>query len=177
MTGTTMLVTAMAVVGPILFVYVILIQVPSVQHSLFRHQLWALRDDIVDEILAGDLKRGTSVSMLLGLIEGSIEHAPDHTMMAAYVSVRNTRHFMPSSAINDVVLGGQGGPERQRVAEHLARYRKISEHHLRTGAPSGWAYWTWQHLRGAQSGLAARAVEVEIAVAPTRDGKSVAALC
>lgn len=175
MTATTALVTAMAAAGPILIAYVILIQVPNVQHSLFRHQLWALRDEIVDEILAGRLKRDRSVEMLLSLIETGIHDAPSHTMMSGWVAVRNTRHFLPRGAVDDIVLSGQAGPERHRVAEHLARYRKISEHHLKTGAPSGWAYWSWQRLRGAQSSLATRAVEVEIAAAPTK--QKIAAAC
>lgn len=166
MTPTTVSVTLMAIAGPLVLGYVFLVQVPSVQHSQFRHQLWALRDEMVDDLLARRLPRTGAVAMLLDLIEWSIGHAERHTMLAGWVAVKNAGHLIPAGLVENVILSGEGGPERAALAEYLNRYRRISRRHLMSGAPSGWVYVAFETLVRRPRRLIDRAVEVDMAESP-----------
>lgn len=168
MDWVTAVTAAMSTAAPFVLAYVALVKVPSVQHSYFRHSLWALRDDVMDDVLAGRLRRDERTAMVLALTTIGIENAKRHTLLAAWVNVRHARHLVDPDMIHTIVLGGEGGPERERLAEYLTRYRRISERHLYSGAPSGWAYWTFHRLR-ATGRLVRQAVDTEIVEAPARE--------
>lgn len=177
MTPTTVLVTLMAAAAPVVLGYVLLVEVPSVQHSQFRHQLWALRDEIVDDLLAKRARRTRSVETLLSLIEWSIGNAERHTMLAGWIAVKNAGELIPAGLVDHVILSGDAGPEREALAEHLNRYRKISRRHLMSGAPSGWIYVLVKAVERRPRRLIDRAVEVDIAESPAlRDNVTARAL-
>jgi hypothetical protein len=144
------------------------VQIPSVQHSHFRHALWSLRDDIMDDIRAGRLPRDERTGMLLALAVVGIHDASKHTLFAAWIGNRRVRHLVPPGVVDDVVLGGDGGRERSVLADYLSRYRTISRRHLYSGAPSGWGYWLLHRLPRRRDRLVDQAVEREIAEAPAR---------
>lgn len=168
MNWVTAVTAGLALAGPALLGYVILLQIPAVQHSKFRHQLWAIRDDLVDDALAGRVQRDLPFHMLMALLENGIEDAKRHTMLAAFVEVRKAGHLVAPDIVNDIVLSGDAGRVRTRIAEYLERYRVVSRHHLYTGAPSGWLYWLGKQATRARQDLPKHAVEIEIAEAPGR---------
>ncbi len=168
MSWVTAVTAAMTLAAPLVVAYVVLIEIPSVQHSRFRHQLWALRDDLVDDAIAGRVRQDAAFGMLMALLTSGIADASRHTMMAAALNVKHTRHLVPKRLVDDIVLGGEGGPERALMAGYLDRYRRISKHHLLTGAPSGWLYWVAKQAQRQRQDLPGAAVDMEIVEAPAK---------
>jgi len=114
--------------------------VPRQLRSMFRHRLWALRDDVVDAVRAGDLPRNDLTDAFVRCIQGTIDHSKHWTLFrwlfwpsAPKGDREEFRRFVESS------LRDMPEAQREQFGQFAKRFEVILVKQLLLGSVSGWA--------------------------------------
>jgi hypothetical protein len=102
--------------------------VPWSLRSLFRYRLWALRDQVMDEVLAGEVSREDALRVL-ERIEFTIRNARDLTALRLLGLHLATRSF---PRVEEPVF------DDPRVRKHNHKLAELVVNHVMWGSPSGW---------------------------------------
>jgi hypothetical protein len=128
LTGTSALVFALVILGG-----------PRLARLLFRQRLEAVRDDCMDEILNGRLRRDPAVDKFLTATARGAERAQWRTLphlLALYVACVQLKVRRPAQ--QPTYTGLQPG-EREIMKDLDARVERAYRSYLRWGSPLGWA--------------------------------------
>jgi hypothetical protein len=126
---------ATAVVGWVVLTYLI----PNVAHSLYRHSLWAIRDELVMGVIEGRVPRTEATRKLLDSIHRTILSADRHTLLYGLLLRRYRRQIGDTSTASQFLgFDKLDDAERAVLQPFLDRYFKCSMWHLALGSPSGW---------------------------------------
>ena len=162
-------VTAMLIVAsPFGVIYLVLYALPQMQHSRFRHELWDLRDAIVDDLLDDRLAMSREVRELLLRVHLAIKYAPEHTMRSGITSALLLRDAQNVPNLRKTLEGARlPHEERVRLLMHFETLQKSTVHHLLFGSPSGWAAYAAAALMPARrEGRVQRTAEKELSALP-----------
>lgn len=160
MTVPGFVLAVLACASPVVLIYLVLFSVPNLQHSRYRHALWDIRDDIVDDVIEGRLTLNKATQELLLRVHLAIRFAPEHTIRSGLTSALLLRgQEIPSL---EKILTGKAVPtgEQARLLEHYGALQGATLHHLFFGSPSGWLIVALARLV-PRSGLEQRKVRVE----------------
>lgn len=123
----------------------VVVALPRYFRSAFRYRLWRLRDDLVDDVLSGNLPDVSSVREMRKRVEVGIRYADDLTLATVLVSawathasgftVRQERKIREQEARRREELTAK---ELVLVDQYESRLTKASVVHVLTGSPSGW---------------------------------------
>src|SRR5207248_665129 len=101
--------------------------IPSALRSLFHHRLWRLRDEVIDETIAGRLPREAAIAFARR-VETTISAATELTpvrLAAFYLAMRHEKL-----------------PEPPKLPPEMKSYEAVWAqelmHQVFTGSPSGW---------------------------------------
>lgn len=129
---------ALACAAPATLVYLFLFGLPNLQHSRYRHALWDIRDDLVDDLLDGRLAMSKASRELLLRIHLAIRYAPEHTIRSAVTSAILLRG-VEITALRKILTSKAVPPDQQKLLlAHYEVLEKATVHHLLWGSPSGW---------------------------------------
>lgn len=148
------LLSVSAILAPVGAVWLVWVSFPNLAHMNYRHELWRIRDEIVDDLLGGDLSESDGVRRLLRSLYFGIERAPRHTLRdAALVFVLiGPDEIMRAGSLEDFVLGPDvAASERVQLAGYLQRYREASARHMVTGTPLAWIVFAPLRVLSARS--------------------------
>ncbi len=117
--------------------------VPRNLLSVFRYQLWALRDDLLTDIYEKRLPAVPGVWRLFHAIEGTIAQAPSITFWRfLFVPKPSAEKRAELSAVMDAAFAQMHEEQKKLFVDRIDTFRMICVLHLVTGSPSGWPfYW------------------------------------
>lgn len=138
------LVVALLTASPLTAVaaYLLLFGLPRLQHSKFRHQLWAVRDAIVDDIINGRLSMSSEVKELLLRLHLAVEYAPEHTLRSGLTSSLLLRDQDVPNLRKSLAKARLPRAERELLLSHYDAMRLATVEHLIKGSPSGRLLWS-----------------------------------
>ncbi len=126
------------VAAPLVGVYLIFFGIPQLQHTRFRHQLWAIRDDLVDDVIDERLSMSPEARELLLRLHLAIKYAPQHTMRSGFTSALVLRGTSVPSLRKTLRQSKLPDAQRRRLLELYERMQQATTRHLLIGSPSGW---------------------------------------
>lgn len=175
MTFINITLLVMAAAAPVLIWWVVFFQVPAIMHSLYRNELWAVRDALVDDILSGKIERTEiSVDLVQG-IEMLIATSKRQTLVefaTMYWALRDVHLHSPRNPLDPDTYLGSEVQVRDRTA--LLGYSKHVQdavfRHLERGSLFGLVGWTlaalpWSRPRFKK--VAREAYRNEVNILPT----------
>jgi AcrR family transcriptional regulator len=115
--------------------------VPSCCTSLFRYRLWALRDDVVDEIYAGRYDDPSGARRFVEFLETAIEAASELSALKltlVHWSARGLTLHQASSLEELLGFAAMSQGDQDVVRPHVDRFQRATVRHALLGAPSGW---------------------------------------
>lgn len=118
----------------------VVLLVPRNLRSIFRYRLWRLRDEVVDDVLAGRMPHSPLIRSFIGGVEGIIEHASHVTLLRALcipvspALVRKHRGFVFTH------FRELSKDERAKYKSYEKSMRSIVMRRLLLGSVSGWAF-------------------------------------
>jgi hypothetical protein len=99
---------------------------PWVNLSLFRYKLWALRDDIIDDVLADRLPWNGYTKAGVGLVEITIRAAPGLTPLRWRLMPRPSETTAEAMAADiQAQLQQLAEPQRDRITKYMLRYASL----------------------------------------------------
>jgi hypothetical protein len=132
-------VAALLIASPLTATYLLFFGYPQLQHSRFRHELWGIRDALVDDVIDGRLPFTREVKDLLLRLHLAIRYAPDHTMRSALSSMLLMRdQEIPNLRKSLTKARGLDAHQRDLLVAHYDGLARATVHHLVHGSPSGW---------------------------------------
>jgi hypothetical protein len=106
----------------------VLFFIPNALRSIFRYNLWALRDQVVDDVLDGEVPRDQAMA-LVKRIEFTIQNAADLSVLnlwAVHRATRNVRVPEPLAVYHP------------RLKAYARKWHSLSFRYAAFGSPSGW---------------------------------------
>ena len=129
--------SAAAIVAPVL----VLFQIPKWRHSVFRDELWSIRDDLVDALLVNKLDLNPVVDGLLLRVNLAIRYSSEHTLRSLVMGVlymSRTRTEPSESIWKELDASTMPDDQKLIVTGLLQRFEDAMVQHLIWGSPSGW---------------------------------------
>jgi hypothetical protein len=113
--------------------------VPSCARSRFRYELWALRDELTDEVYKGHFKNTDQPRRLVREIEVVIQGAAEVTVFKMWLLTRLARNAnLPRAQLVDLNALGKG--DRERLAPRVERFYWLISKQAVFGSASGWFF-------------------------------------
>jgi hypothetical protein len=140
MTGTQILTFATLAVACCVVVALVLIGVPRLARLLFRQRLESIRDDCMDAIFDGRLRRAVPVDEFLTAVESTRKRAQWITLPRA-IAAYNAYHDLDFNMVDLATEPSYAGlrPGEERVMRSLeARAESAFKAYLQWGSPAGW---------------------------------------
>lgn len=119
--------------------YWLFVSIPRARTSIFRYQLWKLRDAAVDEILTGQRADTPELREFIIHVELSIRIAKVLSPLRLALLL-----LLVSKMRRTAGKGDRPIPAATR-GEFDKLYGQLAIRHLLTGSPSGWACWLILH--------------------------------
>ncbi len=109
--------------------------VPACATSSFRYRLWRIRDEVCDEVAAGEYRDPEQAQALVRLLEASIENADDLSALNVWMLHVASRGKTPPDIfhLDDLVA-----MDKERLRQHLDRFEVALVKKALGGTPSGW---------------------------------------
>lgn len=120
----------------------VLVGCPRLARLLFQHRLEGIRDDGVDAVLDGRLRRDDPVRTFLKVLELIAAHARWVTLAKGVALVSGLRDLGVDDPADLVSASGYGGlpaGEQQIMNELEARFETAFRSYMIWGSPAGWA--------------------------------------
>ncbi len=107
--------------------------------SLFRYRLWRLRDDIVDDVLAGRLPREPAVTSLITATESLIQNARCVTWTTWLLSPNVPEEYRLAYRAHIETSFNRLSPDQQaRLSEYRKNLEACIVRQMTVGSFSGW---------------------------------------
>jgi hypothetical protein len=119
--------------------YVLFVGTPDVIRSMYRYRLWALRDEFVDAVIAGELPSDRRSREVLEILENSIRSARSFTIVKVLLSFWFARRAGFVEAAEQELASRPPHP----ADEYEERLMNISRRYLLLTSPSGWLAPIW----------------------------------
>jgi hypothetical protein len=137
MTWQAGVVLVMSLGLPVLVATCLFRVIPAANRSLYRYDLWRMRDELVDALRAGALPRKhEAVRHLVVALDAAIRLSSRLSLLRMFVLYRTLRAKtdlpLPPSTV------GMSEPEVQLFNEFVSRLTHRTIHHLFVSSPSGW---------------------------------------
>jgi hypothetical protein len=129
--------------------------VPVQMMSIFRHDLWRIRDRIVDDLLNESLPHGNyAVTSLLRSIESSIRHAR-HISLVSWLLIPPPTEGWVEKHKSALAEGYQALSEEQlaKLGTYAQQFRTAMAVHMFRGSPVGWGIFFIHAMRDAVRSL------------------------
>jgi hypothetical protein len=119
--------------------------VPACMRSLYRHALWQLRDNLVDDVLSGRLPYESGVRSQLRLIEAGITHAHECTVGRILITYWWMLRAKASVDVASLRVDVEGLTEEQalHLRSYEDRFRSCTFRYLFLNSPAGWFAFLW----------------------------------
>jgi len=118
--------------------FVLIFQITRLAHSIFRNELWSIRDELTDDLRRGVIQRSEGAERLLATVQTHIDVAGRHALVdtvLAYLIYKSE----PTVPIWDAIIGLSVPPgDRTKLNDYLQRLLGAIVRHLTWGSPTGW---------------------------------------
>jgi hypothetical protein len=112
--------------------------VPSCMQSMFRHRLWRLRDNIVDQIRGDGLAEPGPFRDLVHEVECAIIAAPEVSPFRIGLLRAVSGNFMRDAKVESFDPENVHPSDRRLAEAYVAEFRAAFFRQLLFGSPSGW---------------------------------------
>jgi hypothetical protein len=104
----------------------------------YRHELWRIHDDVVDDVIAGRITSRRAATVLASSLVSAIEYSDETTLLRGYVAVRLLDGKVDEASIKEQMLACARPSDRVRLMDHYRRATDASLTHLLHGSAMGW---------------------------------------
>jgi len=112
---------------------------PACSTSRLRYQLWAIRDETMDELLAGEYENTEEVQNFIRRLEIAIAVAPDLSLLNLIAFNRMMRGARPPNHV-PFDLDALSPTDRERIEPRFTLYEWLLVRNAFLGSPSGWVF-------------------------------------
>jgi hypothetical protein len=112
---------------------------PSCARSQFRLKLWALRDQVVDEIFAGCFEDTRQPRKFVAAVESVVGSAEHLSLLRVWLEDLASDEPGPPEHLR-VDLATLSAPDRERLTRHVELFHRLIIRHALVGSVSGWLF-------------------------------------
>jgi hypothetical protein len=119
--------------------------IPAASASRLRHTLWALRDEIVDDVLFGRLDDSAAAQHLLRGVEGAIRVAPQMRFIttAPLFLTQDADRVQAAANARYREMALLDEAQQDRLVDYMDRYLRACARRILIGTPSGFLFGAW----------------------------------
>lgn len=120
--------------------FVIVFQLTSLAHSVYRNRLWLLRDRIADDLRRGSISRSTTAKEIKSLVDDQIQVAGRHTLADSFLAIKIYDVEGRTSVFEEILKEGTPMADREVLISYLTDFRSATLNHLMWGSVFGWIF-------------------------------------
>jgi hypothetical protein len=121
---------------PLIIGFIVLVQWPKLSDSSYHEKLWKIRDQVMDDVLAGDLSWSPGARNLISHLESLARHSQEVNLLKALLAVRmDVIGSRDVDRFDDIMLGDATPvADRNKLLAYLSEAQRAT---LRQSAVGG----------------------------------------
>lgn len=132
MSAETLAIYMTLILVPLVIAYIILVQWPALTDSKYHAKLWNIRDQVMDDVLAGRLAWSPGARNLIAHLESLAHNSREANLLKALLLVKmDVIREQELTNFEDIMLG-DGTPltDRTRLLGYLTQAQQVTIEHL-----------------------------------------------